>query len=275
MKMSEIIKIKIKKIYAKLTAIFINIIRHFIGINIYPVVIYHSIGSSAEGAINEKEFRKQIEHLIKCNYSLLNISDAINCNDKAKKIATVTFDDGYLDNYELAFQMLIDLDVKATFFITTDYISNKKNISNDFKYFKGLKNMTWKMVQELSKHGMEIGSHSKTHANLQTLNLKDLKYEIIDSKKIIEDQLGIEVCSFAIPFGNKGTYSDKVLDILSEHYKACCFTHYSTNTLPIKEWNGMKLINRIEPKPYENIREFKAAIYGLKDGLKWIQRERR
>lgn len=62
--------------------------------------------------------------------------------------------------------------------------------------------MDWNQIIELSKEGVEIGSHTKTHDILTTiLDTTQLYEEVVMSKSIIEDKIGKEVRTLAFPNG--------------------------------------------------------------------------
>ncbi|OQZ03164.1 MAG: hypothetical protein B6D35_00265 [Candidatus Brocadia sp. UTAMX2] len=81
--------------------------------------------------ITEKTFVKQIDMLMK-RYPIISLTDAINqCRTgqaKNKAQVVLTFDDGYWDNYEVAFPILREKGLSATFFLTTDYINKNKPV---------------------------------------------------------------------------------------------------------------------------------------------------
>ena len=56
-------------------------------------------------------------------------------------------------------------------------------------------------MKELIAMGMEIGSHTVTHPNLTRLRTADLDRELRDSRRALEDLLGVEVSSFCYPGG--------------------------------------------------------------------------
>ncbi len=101
----------------------------------------------------------------------------------------LTFDDGHLSDYELVFPLLQQYDAKATFFIVSDFVGKKGYVS-------------WSQLREMSDANMEIASHSKTHPYLTTLSKKNLTIELYESKQKIEQNIGIQVNSFAYPYGD-------------------------------------------------------------------------
>ena len=58
---------------------------------------------------------------------------------------------------------------------------------------------------------MSIGSHSKTHPYLTRCDRLELKLEISDSKKYLEDLTGKPINSFAYPFGDVNKYVANVV----------------------------------------------------------------
>ena len=77
-----------------------------------------------------EEFEWQISYL-KSNYNIVSFKDVIQTLAKhgelPQRAVIVTFDDGFYDNYEIAYPLLIKYKVPATFFITTGYI-NKRHL---------------------------------------------------------------------------------------------------------------------------------------------------
>lgn len=96
---------------------------------------FHRIGDAASCKYDPNVFScssKDLErhlHFIKNNFEIINqesFIDIINSGrDVDKKLAYITFDDGYLDNYDLAFPILSAMKIPATFFVATGLIESK------------------------------------------------------------------------------------------------------------------------------------------------------
>jgi len=96
----------------------------------------------------------------------------------------LTFDDGFLSDYEIVFPILKTKGIKATFFI------NERNIG-----LPGYLELSH--LKEMAKDGMEIGSHGLTHRYLITMDKIEVIREIEESKEKLEQKIGVEVKSFA------------------------------------------------------------------------------
>src|ERR1700754_3823040 len=107
----------------------------------------------------------------------------------AGPVFCLSFDDAHLTWRDVAAPILFDLNVPATFFVTTGLISTPGNL-------------TWEDVRELSHAGFALGSHTVTHHRLADQDDITAAREMLDSKHEIEDQAGVAVRDFAAPYGN-------------------------------------------------------------------------
>jgi peptidoglycan/xylan/chitin deacetylase (PgdA/CDA1 family) len=100
----------------------------------------------------------------------------------------ITFDDGDITNYAHAYPVLKEKELRAYFFILVGKVGE-----NGY--------MNWQQIKELRDAGMIIGSHGMTHRILTVLKEKELDYELGESKKILEKELGSEIKNLSIPRG--------------------------------------------------------------------------
>lgn len=108
----------------------------------------------------------------------------------------VTFDDGYLDNYEFALPACVERGVPATLFVAWDALGSPS-------FRGGLPMMTRAQVRELAAlPGITIGSHTLSHPKLSRLAPEAQLREVRDSKATLEDWIGKSVDTFCYPFGD-------------------------------------------------------------------------
>ncbi len=88
--------------------------------------------------------------------------------------------------------------VKATYFLIAS------DLANEIKFSLGKK---------IVKNGHDIGSHGFFHKKLSLLTRTEKEFEIISSKKKIEDRLGIEVRGFRAP---SFSLDKESIDLISE-----------------------------------------------------------
>jgi peptidoglycan/xylan/chitin deacetylase (PgdA/CDA1 family) len=75
----------------------------------------------------------------------------------------------------------------------------------DPKYYTGKVSLDWKEIGQLSSDRLVcIGAHTVNHYNLKTLSDHESRYEISESKRIIEDHIEKPVFHFSYPLGQYG-----------------------------------------------------------------------
>lgn len=100
---------------------------------------------------------------------------------------------------KMRFQFSSNSKFPATFFVITQYMDTKR---------EGY--MTWDQLEEMAIEGMEIGSHSLTHPDLQGKSRAIQTTEIAGSKAMIEARIGTPDKSFSYPASK---YDTRAIDI--------------------------------------------------------------
>jgi len=127
-------------------------------------------------------------------------------------VFTVTFDDGYADNYSFAAPVLRKYDIRPVIFLAVGYIGTPELLP---RYRDGEKDrfLNWDEVAELSSQGVVFGSHGLTHPRLTRISEEVARNEIGNSRKIIGEKLDREVRFFCYPFGD---WNDRIAALVEE-----------------------------------------------------------
>lgn len=174
-----------------------------------PILMYHQIdeppqrGTTLRGLIvAPQSFARQMTMLKLLGYQGLSMRDLEPYlkGEKQGKVLGLTFDDGYQNNLYNALPVL-----KKNGFTATCYgVSGMMGDTNRWDLGKGIAEkplMTlgdWKAWRDA---GMDIGSHTLTHANLTELPTEEARKQIVASKQELEGTLGCEVRHFCYPYG--------------------------------------------------------------------------
>ncbi|MBN2401002.1 MAG: polysaccharide deacetylase family protein [Spirochaetes bacterium] len=225
-----------------------------------PVLCYHHINPSEllkDVFINTvpDDFEKQIQFLHSSGYMTIlskDIPDVLapakrNIIGKNKKPVLITFDDGYKSVYDYAYPIMKKYGYKGILFLISDKIENDRSRMYMNKIH----------ISELIKEGWEIGSHTITHPKLNSISMEDITNEIADSKTALEKIFGIQIVSFAYPYG---IFNKKVLNLVKDNYKYAYSTIQGNNY----EFNDLHLIERYLVLKTDEMSNFKMHIMSKK-----------
>jgi peptidoglycan/xylan/chitin deacetylase (PgdA/CDA1 family) len=138
------------------------------------------------------------------------------------RAAAVTFDDCYHDNLAAA-HVLAEHGLPATFFVPAAWVGTRQTFPWD-RHLVPLANLSWEDVRAMARLGFEIGSHTLTHPNLAALALEEARREMVESKRLIEEQVGRPVRWLAYPFGEREHFRDELLPVVAEAGYAGCLS---------------------------------------------------
>ena len=183
-----------------------------------PILTYHRVveippdNSLINMYVTVEEMELQIISLHKRGYETVTFKEIAE-GKQVKKPVILSFDDGYLDNYENLLPLLCKHNARAVIFA----LANRELSNNQWDMKNGEPEwplMNDEQLKECVNSGhIEIGSHGMNHQHLSQLEDVHARSEITESKKALEDLLGVEIISFAYPYGD---YSDREIDYVKE-----------------------------------------------------------
>ncbi|MFH0984350.1 MAG: polysaccharide deacetylase family protein [Candidatus Omnitrophota bacterium] len=183
-----------------------------------PILAYHSLDPQRfpnKLAISPDLFRKQMSWIKQRQCQVVGLGACAAAKWKEsfwERQTAITFDDGYMDNYEFAFSILKEFKFSAAFFVTTEDVGKK-----------GF--MTWDMLREMSAvPGIEIGSHGVAHKAFADTSEDEARASLVTSKKILEDKLGCQIKAVSYPCGS---FNDKIVTMAREagYVYGCAASH--------------------------------------------------
>ena len=191
-----------------------------------PVLCYHNIATQDEKAnypeesdwtITTDNFKEHLDYLKNNNYKTLTMDEFYNWKignlNLPYKSVLITFDDGFLSNYEYAFKLLKEYNMNATVFVVGSFIDNSttNEWNGNIKTY-----MTKDLLENLKNEypNIEIYSHSYNLHYQGAINQnKDvLMQDIKDFNNFYPNN---DILCY--PFGQ---YNDNIEDCLKEsNYK--------------------------------------------------------
>lgn len=143
-------------------------------------------------SVTPNRFAMQLAWLKQQGYQPVTMATVARCLLREEQCPpqtiALTFDDGYEDAYSTALPLLQQVDFVATFYLVNTFIGKPGYLDEQ-------------EIILLQQAGMEIGAHTLTHRNLQTLAPSQAEVEISASKVQLAKLLGKPVVSFCYPLG--------------------------------------------------------------------------
>ncbi len=192
------------------------------------MLTYHYISQNPNPAdrlrdslsVSPAEFKRQLEYLQSHNFHVVTLDMVLAAQRGESSLpehpVVITIDDGYRDLYEQAFPIAQSLNVPITAYIPSALVGEPAYVS-------------WEQLQELSQSPLvTIGSHTRVHPDLGTLDREAQWIEIAHSKWELEAHLGLAIEHFCYPYGR---YNALTVELVREAgYRSATTTRQTTDT---------------------------------------------
>lgn len=191
------------------------------------VLTYHNItdsympGDAGQETTPREIFDDQMRYLKTNGYRAVSADEILNIltagRDIPDKVISITFDDGYRDNYLNALPVLSKYGFRATLFVTSGLVGKGRSRFGEY--------ITWQDIEGLKNSGLfSFGCHSMSHLNLAKARESALIREIRDARNVLEDKIGGRVKTFAYPFGWYGAFNRRIAEAVKGEGFECAFT---------------------------------------------------
>ena len=178
-----------------------------------PILMYHYVEYVQDRNdtirqsmnINPGLFETQLRILQDNNYKTYFVKDIPSILDQDLELPErriiLTFDDGYEDFYTFAFPLLKKYKIKSTLYVVNNFLGSKGYLTED------------QLKEIVNSRLVEIGAHTLDHVYLKGESGAVAARQIVESKNELEDMLGINIRTFAYPFG---AFDDAAIQIVKE-----------------------------------------------------------
>ncbi|MEW5938805.1 MAG: polysaccharide deacetylase family protein [Chloroflexota bacterium] len=160
-----------------------------------PILLYHHIDVSPVNSryyVTPEKFEEQIKLLRDWEYTTITTEMLVKAITEGASLPPrpiiITFDDANADNYANAFPIMQKYGFTGVLYIPFYYIGAPEKLTVD-------------QIKEMTAAGWEVGSHSLTHPDVNDLDTARMRAEIVESRKKLQELLGVPALTFAYPFG--------------------------------------------------------------------------
>ena len=176
-----------------------------------PIMMYHDILPQKEVFfdVRPQEFEEHLRLIQKSGLTPISLNQLITHLSTGlplpEKPILLTFDDGYGGHYEFVYPLLKKYRYPGVFSIYTSKIGQNT----------GRSHVSWDQLQEMAADPLiTIAAHSVTHPpDLRALSEDKIQMEVMESKRLLEANLGIPIYYFTYPTGK---YDARVVKAVRE-----------------------------------------------------------
>lgn len=178
-------------------------------------------------AVPAETFGRQLDLLTDIGLRGSSIAD---CLAQGGPRIAISFDDGDEGQYARGFAALAERGLGATFFITTSWVGTPNFV-------------TWAQLREMRAAGMSIQSHTHSHPFLSELDGRALLAELREAKLRLDDGLGQDTDTLALPGGDAPR--DELWPLIAEAgYRLVATSRWGVNGVPLARRNGLPVVRR-------------------------------
>ena len=221
------------------------------------ILMYHSIGGVADNdtkglySVSKENFYRQMEHLKKLQESRLLL--VVPFGSERPGTISITFDDGYADNFEVAAPILRQFGFPFHIFINPQLVTSRQG---------GF--LTHQQISELAtSQNVTLGIHGYSHLPLTDFSNERLLSELMLAINWIQDFNTEAPITMSYPHGAVDSRIVDAMRSLGITRAACSkFSPLSTNSDPL-------LLPRIDIWSTDTLSVFDSKIRGYWDWMRW------
>jgi len=179
-----------------------------------PILMYHEVNDllANDLYLSVEDFTAHLTYFEEAGITPISMQQLydhwVNDAPLPEKPIVLTFDDGYRSMYTTVYPLLKERGWSGTFYCIANCRWSDNFLLED-------------MIAEMAANGMEIGSHTSKHRELNTLSAEDVLYELSDSKDVLSSITGKEITMLCYPAGR---YNDDTKTTASETGYLCAVT---------------------------------------------------
>jgi len=202
-----------------------------------PSLCYHKTEEVPRGArikglyLSPELFARQIAELKHAGFQF--VPPGLPLDQGAQRKIAVTFDDGFVSNWQNAMPVMKSHGCRAINFLVADRLGK----TSDWEATEGGEArplMDEAQIRDWLAEGHWIGAHTCTHPRLSKIGREAAKEEIVSSKKKLEDRFGLTIDHFAYPYGD---YDEAVRDLVRDAgFKTASTMHRGVNLPDDSPW---------------------------------------
>lgn len=266
-----------------------------------PILCYHRVLPELVEDENDpvytvlpEQFEAQLDFLAKAGFRSLSLEEfgetALGLKPLTGRAVVLTFDDGYADNYAIAWPLCRKYGVKLNLFLTTGaiglsqpmvmtkegyhFLNPETDLKGDSYYFQAhirkfphlWRPLDWQEVEEMWQLGVSLGLHGHTHRNLAFLSSQEIMAEIVAGLEVFQKRLDLRPRFLALPYGGYESNLPEIANLLQNFGLRFIFTTVlGRASIP----SLFPLFPRLLIYQQDSLEVFQRKVFGAYD---WLER---
>jgi peptidoglycan/xylan/chitin deacetylase (PgdA/CDA1 family) len=189
------------------------------------ILTYHAVEAHPGSlCIDPARLAAHLDEVAESGRPVLTVSEiaaALEAGELSAGVA-ITFDDGFDSVGQLAAPLLLERGLRATVFCVAGHLGAHNDWPTQAPGVPRRRLADAGQLRELVLAGFELGSHGMSHLPLRRASEPELRRELVDSRRVLEDAVQAPVTSFAYPYGE--TLPRSARPLLECTYEAACTT---------------------------------------------------
>lgn len=169
------------------------------------LIAYHDVSAGrAPLAIAPELFQEHLDCLVDFDATTLTVSslaDALRAGRVPERAVCLTFDDGYASVAAIAGPLLAERGLVATVYCVAGHLGRMNDWPSQPGWVERRPLASAKALEELARSGFEVGAHGYHHQPLAHAGAEDVRREVVTSRVVLADAVGVPVETFAYPYG--------------------------------------------------------------------------
>jgi peptidoglycan/xylan/chitin deacetylase (PgdA/CDA1 family) len=265
--------------------------------NSIPILCYHRVlpdffeTNYQVFSISPEQFEAQAAFLAEAGFTSLALQEyaeiARGMLPPPPRSVLITFDDGFADNYAVAWQIAQKYNLIINFFICTEIIGKENPVLMGRNGYRELgtdgfagesasiqlhigrfpqlwRPLNWPELNQMRHAGVGFGLHGHTHRSFSRLTPAEIVDEIETGLAIFKREMGYSPQFYALPYGGYDSLTPDITNILRHFDQNLIFgTHIGRARLP----STQVIFPRISIFQHDNLDTFQSKILGNYD---WV-----
>jgi peptidoglycan/xylan/chitin deacetylase (PgdA/CDA1 family) len=198
------------------------------------VLFYHRVADDrlTPWTTPTRAFERQIRWLSR-HFELVSLAEVqrrLRAGRNDRPAVAITFDDGYADNCRRALPLLIDEGIPCTYFVSSRHVIEGTPFPHDEALGRPLSPNTPEQIRALARAGVDIGAHTRTHADLaRRCDPARLFDELVVAQRELQGIAEAPVRYFAFPYGQHANLSREAFNLARGVYDGVCSAYGGFN----------------------------------------------